>query len=118
MEKTHKTVNGIDLWELRTDADHILHRIGSNEYNKIHRATVSNPDDWEELPMADIPPYTEAQYKGKVVALIREKYDYDDECAILRQRDTKPEEFVEYYDYVEQCKQTAKITLSREEASE
>ena len=48
------------------------------------------------------------EYENKVVALIRQKYNVNQELAILRQRDTKPEEFAEYNEYVEQCKAEAK----------
>lgn len=115
MKKTYKPANGVELWELTTDADHILHRIGTDSYTNIRRITTPDPDNWEETPVADIPPYSKEEYKAKIVALIREKYDLDDECAILRQRDTKPEEFAEYNTYVEQCKQTAKTVLSKKE---
>ena len=47
-------------------------------------------------------------YKELVVQYIRERYDGDDEFAILRQRDTKPQEFAEYNAYCEECKQRAK----------
>ena len=40
--------------------------------------------------------------------LIREKYTMDDGFAILRQRDTKTEEFLEYNAYCEECKRIAK----------
>ena len=43
-------------------------------------------------------------YEQRVVARIRERYSVDDELAILRQRDTKPDEFAEYNEYVEQVK--------------
>lgn len=43
-------------------------------------------------------------YKEEVIAKIKEYYSIDDEIAILRQRDTKPEEFEEYNNFVEQCK--------------
>ena len=43
-------------------------------------------------------------YKERVVARIREKYSVDDEIAILRQRDSKPEEYAEYNAFVEQIK--------------
>ena len=43
-------------------------------------------------------------YSEKVVAAIREKYSLDEELAIQRQRDTKPEEFQEYFNYCEECK--------------
>ena len=47
-------------------------------------------------------------YEEKVVSLIREKYSVDDELAIQRQRDIKPDEFQAYFDYCEECKQRAK----------
>lgn len=47
-------------------------------------------------------------YENKIVALIRKKYNVNQELAILRQRDTKPEEFAEYNEYVEQCKEQVK----------
>lgn len=47
-------------------------------------------------------------YSEKVVSLIREKYSLDEELAIQRQRDSKPQEFNEYYAYCEACKQKAR----------
>lgn len=47
-------------------------------------------------------------YEERVVQFIREKYSMDDELAILRQRDSKPEEFAEYNAYCEECKTKAK----------
>ena len=44
----------------------------------------------------------------RVQQSIRERYSVDDELAILRQRDTKPDEFAAYYEYAEQCKAQAK----------
>ena len=43
-------------------------------------------------------------YDRLVSNLIREKYTIDQEIAINRQRDTKLEEFHEYFDFCEQCK--------------
>ena len=48
------------------------------------------------------------EYEDEVNRLIRLKYSLNDELAILRQRDTKPDEFKAYNDYVEECKATAK----------
>ena len=50
----------------------------------------------------------EIPYEEKVVSLIREKYSLDEELAIQRQRDAKPEEFQEYFAYCELCKKQAK----------
>lgn len=44
-------------------------------------------------------------YEQRVVNRIREVYSVDDEIAILRQRDTKPQEFAEYNKFVEQIKE-------------
>ena len=44
-------------------------------------------------------------YEQRVVNRIRAVYSVDDELAILRQRDTKPEEFAEYNAFVEQIKE-------------
>lgn len=43
-------------------------------------------------------------YEQRVVNRIREVYSIDDELAILRQRDTKPEEFEQYNAFVEKIK--------------
>lgn len=46
-------------------------------------------------------------YDQLVSDLIRERYTVDQELAINRQRETKPEEFQEYFNFCEQCKQKA-----------
>ena len=51
------------------------------------------------------------EYENKIVALIRQKYNVNQELAILRQRDSKPQEYQEYYNYVEQCKEQVKNEL-------
>ena len=48
------------------------------------------------------------EYETKIVSLIRKKYNINQELAILRQRDAKPQEFAEYNEYVEQCKEQVK----------
>lgn len=55
----------------------------------------------------------EVNYENKIVSLIRQKYTIDQELAILRQRDTKPEEYQIYFDYVEQCKEEAKAEINK-----
>ena len=47
-------------------------------------------------------------YKERVIARIRGVYSLDDEIAILRQRDTKPEEFEAYSSFVEKIKKEEK----------
>ena len=47
-------------------------------------------------------------YPNLVSRLIRERYSIDDEMAILRQRDTKPEEYEAYNAFCEECKAKAR----------
>lgn len=55
----------------------------------------------------------ELSYEEKIVNEIRIKYSVDDELAILRQRDSKPEEFAEYFEFVENIKQNLKKTEAK-----
>ena len=50
-------------------------------------------------------------YSATVSSLIRKRYSVNDELAILRQRDSKPDEFAEYKTYCEQCKAKAKLLI-------
>lgn len=59
----------------------------------------SNPQSWEKL------------YESEIIRKIRNRYTVNQELAILRQRDTKPEEFAEYNDFVEKCKKKVKEEL-------
>ena len=58
-----------------------------------------NPQSWEKL------------YEAEIILRIRKRYTVNQELAILRQRDTKPDEFAEYNAYVEQCKAEAKAGM-------
>lgn len=53
----------------------------------------------------------EIDYENKIVELVRQKYNINQELAILRQRDTKPEEYQEYFNYVEECKKEVKSKM-------
>lgn len=67
----------------------------NGEYVEVEERTIDVPE-------------IEITYEEKVVSFIREKYSIDDELAIQRQRDTKPEEFQAYFEYCEECKLKAK----------
>lgn len=78
---------------------------------EINGRLVSNPslqtllnDGWVQFTPQQYTP----TYEDRVVELIRQQYTIDVELAILRQRDTKPNEFAQYNAYCEQCKQTAR----------
>lgn len=51
------------------------------------------------------------KYEDRVVNLLRKKYSLNQELAILRQRDEKPEEYQAYSTYAEECKATAKTEI-------
>ena len=55
----------------------------------------------------------QAVYEEYVNMLIREKYTLSQELAILRQRDSKPEEYAAYNAYCEQCKAKAKARYNK-----
>lgn len=59
-------------------------------------------------------PIPEMIYEEQVVAKIRERYSVDDELAILRQRDTKPDEFEAYNAYAESCKEEARLLIEKQ----
>lgn len=50
-------------------------------------------------------------YDEAVNAAIRTRYTESQEFAILRQRDTKPEEYAVYNDYCEKCKLEVKAKI-------
>lgn len=50
-------------------------------------------------------------YESMIIRKIREKYTVNQELAILRQRDSKPDEFAAYNAFVEQCKAEVKEEL-------
>lgn len=62
----------------------------------------------EEQIQAELEFAKQHQYEDLIVSKIRQKYNVNQELAILRQRDAKPQEYQEYYDYVEQCKKQVK----------
>lgn len=115
MEKIYK--ESIGLWQLRTDKSHILHRIGSDDYTEKRDAHVSNPDEWEELALSEIPPYTKAEYDAEVERLIAERYSHGKEIEVNREHDTKPEQFAAYMAYIEECKERAVANLTAKNES-
>lgn len=62
---------------------------------------------WTEYVPPVVEPYV-STYEERVVEKIRTRYSVDDELALLRQRDAKPDEFADYNAYCEACKAEAK----------
>ena len=116
MNTTQKTDN---LVELCTDAEHILHRIGSEDYPTIRRIMVEATDaaNYEEVSVADIPAYTKAEYDAEVERLIAERYSHGKEIEVNREHDTKPEQFAAYMAYIEECKARAVANLTAKNES-
>lgn len=67
-----------------------------------------------EIRLARLNDTLETDYIALVDKKIRRRYSISSELAILRQRDTKPEEFAEYNAYAEACKAEAKAELGME----
>ena len=108
-----------NLIEIIADSNHIIHRKGQDSYPEITKAAIRLDDleNWEEVSIEDIPPYTQVEYKEEIIKLIRERYDQDDEFAILRKIAQSPtneryiNEYNEYNSFVEDCKTKAKENL-------
>lgn len=114
MEKTYKSNIGTCI--ISTDTEHILHRIGSDDYSEIRRAMIkiNDVDNWEEISLSDIPTYTTAEYNAKVAELIHERYDSDKEMSLINNMmeaeptETHKAEYSAYQAYRAECKQRAK----------
>ena len=83
--------------------------VSEEQYAKIENGELTFKDG---VLVEPIKAYPEFYYKKEVERLIALRYDIRDELAIQRQKVTKPEEYQEYYDYVEQCKAEVKQMLS------
>ena len=54
---------------------------------------------------------TKAEYPSYVAMKIHEKYSMDDEIAIIRQKEEKPEEYEKYYEFCEKVKAEVKALI-------
>lgn len=106
-----RPANQIVCKEIRQEEiEGVVQDVEYNIYNPSEEMILS--DGWE------IYDNSQELYEDKVVELIRERYTLNQELAILRQRESKPDEFEEYNAYVEECKATArKEILDNEPAS-
>ncbi len=101
--------------EISCDKAHIIRRKGSDDTTENRRTTIPSGTEsqWEEVAFADVAAAKEAKqreeaYEAEVERRIRTRYSVSAELAILRQRDSKPEEFAEYNAFAEQCKAEAR----------
>lgn len=94
----------------RITADAYVRRKSDGLTAKAIAAVSYNPDDYEEV--TELPKVIDpVAYNDRVNSLIRERYSLSEELSILRQRDTKPDEFAAYNAYAEQCKAYAKTLM-------
>lgn len=92
---------GNDIYQIYNPNEKVLLENGWSKY------TPPTPSQPEITP--------EQMYKDRVIELVREEYSVDDELAILRQRDTKIDEFNSYNTFVEECKVTARREIYGDE---
>ena len=80
-------------------------------YN-IEEVTVENEEGKETKSfICDTVHVSKVDYGTIVSAMIAEKYSLIEEIAINRQRDSKYQEFQQYFDYCESCKNIARNAL-------
>ncbi len=130
--------------EISTDVAHVIRKIGDSNPTDVRRRRVSADeiDQWEEVAVEDMRPYSDEQYNAKVAELVAERYPLTEENAITRKllfkllhpeastidesgEDTElPKEvaqFEAYNAYVEDCKLRAKnpeLYVEAEESDE
>lgn len=98
-----ETMIQITSKEVYSDSGKFVHRLGTESYFK--RSTLLPGDtagNFEEVD--EIPEETGTNYNEEVNSMIRQRYSLSEELAILRQRDSKPDEFEAYNEYAEYCK--------------
>ena len=83
---------------------------GNTYLNPSDELLVSLGFEIKEIEVPEPKPYVPT-YEQRVVQLIRERYSMDYELRNLRMRDSDPDTFNEYYQYVEECKTKAKEEL-------
>lgn len=97
----------IENLRVRSDQGLLVHRIGTDAYGKAMTCrdgdSVANYEEVDTIPDT----LSERERAELVERYIRERYTLSDELAILRQRDSKPQEFEEYNTYAEACKERA-----------
>lgn len=100
-----------------SDAAKTVHRKGTAHYGaELTMLPGETADSFEETDGA-VTPEDETERKRLVEALVRRRYTVSDELGLLRQRDSKPEEFAEYNTYVEQCKRLAREMTAKKQAT-
>lgn len=88
-----------------------LNRIEFSDFDNINDDYIFNYKRFSERTAIEEEKSKNAKYKHQIDELIREKYSINDEIAIIRQRYTKPDEFVDYFEYIESVKKEIKSSF-------
>lgn len=93
-----------------------VHIKNTNTYFKRGLAIGLSVEQCEEVD--EVPNIrNEEDYGNQVNDLIRRRYSLSEELSLLRQRDSKQEEYQKYNVYCEECKKTVKDKISEGEPS-
>ena len=99
--------NGIRLETPYLDVPEDYEECDLTEGNEDESEFVESILEPEE-PQMPTSYFDEYEYEQLTEKYIRQRYSISEEFAVLRQRDTKPDDFKQYYDYCEECKAKAK----------
>ena len=94
--------------ERELTAEEIYQKKISDEFERLKNFPQTEIVLTEEQKQIELEFAKMQKYEHDIVALIRQRYNVNQELAILRQRDTKPEEWISYNEYVESCKKQVK----------
>ena len=93
-----------DTWTETVEDYNDANEIIKKQIEKSRTYTTCNlKAEFNKLSSQASNPIKEIERSKKIVNLIRKKYSIDEELAILRQKESKPEKYLEYYNYVEEC---------------
>lgn len=88
------------------------------ENGKIREMTPSEVSQQQAEQVAAERAYWQSvNYDEAVDAEIRKRYSVSQEFAILRQREEKPDEYAEYFNYCEECKTYVKTKMTTSEVT-
>ena len=92
--------------------DKYVHIKNTDVYFKRAVAVSLSVEQCEEVD--EIPNIrNEEDYGNQVNDLIRRRYSLNEELAILRQKDEKPDEYRIYFAFCEECKANAKLEMEQ-----
>lgn len=104
-------LNGLNKWLVSTGRQPVENPIFQDVPEDCNIKDFENGVFSQSLYTARKQAEKERRYERLVERYIRQRYSLNAELAILRQRNTKPDEFLTYHAYAEECKERAKAKL-------